>query len=57
MTIGAYFVTQFIKIGPYYVTFDKSIIMEFKRNIQDYLNEWKISPVRKPLILRFDLYV
>jgi len=57
LTIGAYFVTQFIKIGPYYVKFDKSIIMEFKRNIQDYLNEWKISPVRKPLILRFDLYV
>ena len=26
--------------------------MEFKRNIEDYLYEWKISPVRKPLILR-----
>jgi hypothetical protein len=56
LTIWAYFVTKFINICPYYVTFDKSIIMEFKRNIEDYLYEWKISPVRKPLILRFDLY-
>jgi predicted AAA+ superfamily ATPase len=52
LTIWAYFVTQFIHICPYYVTFDKSTIMEFKRNIEDYLYEWKISPVRKPLILR-----
>ena len=26
--------------------------MEFKRNIEDYLYKWKLSPVRKPLILR-----
>jgi hypothetical protein len=57
LTIWAYFVTKFINICPYYVTFNKSTIMEFKRNIEDYLYEWKLSPVRKPLILRFDLYV
>lgn len=56
LTIWAYFVTQLINNCPYYVTFDESTIMEFKRNIEDYLYKWKLSPVRKPLLLRFDLY-
>jgi hypothetical protein len=57
LAIWAYFVTQLINNCPYYVTFDESTIMEFKRNIEDYLYKWKLSPVRKPLLLRFGLSV